>query len=103
MTATASVAGLIPAPEAIRASRKHAGLSQRESAVLIHVSRRSWQSYEEGKAEIKLGLWELYLFKTGQLWVKPIALKTEKTTTRRPGRAANLRPYVAASTQEQIQ
>lgn len=103
MTATASVASLVPTPEAIRASRKQAGLSQRASAELVHVCRRSWQSYEKGKAEIKLGLWELYLFKTGQIWVKPVALKTEKTPTRRPGRAANLRPYVAASTQEHIQ
>lgn len=103
MTAIAAVATLIPAPADIRASRQLAGLSQRESATLIHVSRRSWQCYEDGKAEIKLGLWELYLFKTGQLWVKPIALKDEKKPTRRQGRSANLKPFKAKSQQEQCQ
>lgn len=103
MTAIASVAELIPDCAQIRASRHQAGLSQRESATLIYVSRRSWQSYENGDAEIKLGLWELYQFKTGQLWVKPAELKTESKPSRRQGRPTNLKPYKSKQVQEQGQ
>lgn len=100
MSAIASIAALIPSPAQIRESRRLAGLSQRKSATLIHVSRRSWQCYEDGSVEIKLGLWELYQFKTGQLWVKPIALTSVKKPTRRLGRAANLKPFTAKNLQE---
>jgi len=103
MTAIASIADLIPDAAQVRASRKRAGLSQRASAALIHVSRRSWQSYEKGEAEIKLGLWELFQFKTGQLWVRPLALATESKPTRRRGRAENLKPYTSRQLQEQGQ
>jgi predicted transcriptional regulator len=95
LSAIASVASLIPTHDQVRESRALAGLSQRASATLIHVSRRSWQCYEDGSAKMKLGLWELYQFKTGQLWVKPIALKQDKKAVRRTGRAANLTPFKA--------
>lgn len=103
MTAIASVTDLIPDSAQIRASRQRAGLSQRASAALIHVSRRSWQSYEKGEAEIKLGLWELFQFKTGQLWVKPLALAAESKPTRRQGRASNLKPFKSKQSPEQGQ
>jgi predicted transcriptional regulator len=95
LTAIASVADLIPTQDQVRDSRALAGLSQRQSATLIHVSRRSWQCYEDGTAKMKLGLWELFQFKTGQIWVKPAALQQAKKPSRHQGRAANLKPFKA--------
>lgn len=87
----------VPSPDAaqVRAARKNAGLSQRKSADLIYVSRRAWQTYEDGTVSMKAGLWELFQFKTGQLWVKPLALKADKRATLRQGRPTNLKPFTA--------
>jgi len=85
-----------PAPAVIRASRSEAGLSQDASAALIHVSRQSWQKYESGTVAMKLGLWELYQFKTGQIWVRPLPLKKQRATLRQ-GRQENLTPFTAKS------
>lgn len=78
-------------------ARRTTGLSQRASAELIHVSRRAWQTYEDGRVTMKLGLWELYQFKTGQIWVRPLPLKSEKRATLRQGRPENLTPFKAKS------
>lgn len=83
-----------PTIDQIRVSRSFAGLSQRESADLIYVSRRAWQTYEEGTVPMKVGLWELYQFKTGQMGIRQIAAKP-KRTSRHPGRAENLTPFTA--------
>lgn len=87
----------VPSPDAaqVKASRHSAGLSQRESAELIYVSRAAWQTYERGLVGMKPGLWELFCFKTGQLWLKPLSLKPEKKTSRRTGRVENLKPFKA--------
>ncbi len=56
-----------PSPEAIRARRAAAGLTQTAAAVLIHSSKRTWQDWEAGIARMHPGLWELFLFKTAGL------------------------------------
>lgn len=86
-----------PTAAQVKQSRATAGLSQRRSADLIHVSRRAWQTYEDGTVAMKLGLWELYQFKTGQIWVRPLPLKQERRATLRQGRPENLKPIRAKS------
>jgi len=101
MTTPLTVSSLVPSQDQVRELRLRTGLSQRQSATLIHVSRRSWQCYEDGSAKIKLGLWELYQFKTGQIWALPFAVNKAKASTRHQGRAANLTPFKATKqTQE---
>lgn len=84
-----------PTPENIRKARKNRGLSESAAGELIYVSRESWRLYEKGTTKIKLGLWELFLFKTGQLWLKPVVEVRPKA--RRHGRGENLRPFAANS------
>lgn len=86
-----------PTAAQVKQSRAAAGISQRRSADLIYVSRRAWQTYEDGTVAMKLGLWELYQFKTGQLWVRPLPLKQERRATLRQGRPENLTPIRAKS------
>lgn len=86
-----------PTADQVKKSRATTGLSQRESADLIYVSRRSWQVYEDGTVPMKPGLWELFQFKTGQIWVRPLPLKAEKRATLRQGRQENLTPFKAKS------
>ena len=86
-----------PPPAEIRESRSQAGLSQEASAALVYVSRQAWQKYESGATTMKLGLWELYQFKTGQIWVRPLPVKAEKRATLRQGRHENLKPFKAKS------
>lgn len=86
-----------PTADQVKKCRSATGLSQRESADLIHVSRAAWQTYEKGTVTMKLGLWELYQFKTGQIWVRPLALKAERRATLRQGRHENLTPFKAKS------
>jgi predicted transcriptional regulator len=81
----------------VKKSRAATGLSQIESAELISVSRRAWQTYEDGTVPMKVGLWELYQFKTGQIWVRPLPLKAAKRATLRQGRQENLKPFKAKS------
>ena len=52
-----------PAPEAIRAAREAAGLTQTAAAGLVHSTLRSWQEWEEGKHRMHPGLWELFEIK----------------------------------------
>jgi DNA-binding XRE family transcriptional regulator len=82
-----------PTPQNIRKARKNRSLSESAAGELIYVSRESWRLYEKGTTKMKLGLWELFLFKTGQLWLKPIV--EERPKANRPGRIANLRPFAA--------
>ena len=87
-----------PDKAAIREARKLAGLSQSGAAAIVYVSRRAWQKYEDGSNAMKLGLWELFRFKTGQMWVVPLPLvPPPKKSPRRTGRAANLTPFQAKS------
>ena len=52
-----------PAPEAIRAAREAAGLTQTAAAALIHGTMRAWQEYEAGNRRMHPGLWELFRLK----------------------------------------
>ncbi|WP_426237557.1 hypothetical protein [Pseudomonas sp. TWP3-2] len=83
-----------PTPQNIRMARKNVNLSETAAGELIYVSRESWRLYEKGDTKIKLGLWELFLFKTGQLWLKPVVEKRPPAIRR--GRTENLRPFKAA-------
>lgn len=80
-----------PTPAIIRAARLKRDLSQSAAGDLIYVSRQSWRLYESGDTQIKLGLWELFLIKTGQFCIEPIITKRPKAN--RPGRVQNLRPF----------
>jgi len=84
-----------PTPDNIRQARKNRGLSESAAGELIYVSRESWRLYEKGTTKIKLGLWELFLFKTGQIWLKPVVEPRPKA--KRRGRVENLRPFRANS------
>lgn len=82
-----------PTPENIRKARKMRDFSETEAAEVIYVSRESWRLYEKGTTQMKLGLWELFLFKTGQLFLIPVVEKKPRARTR--GRVENLRPFTA--------
>ncbi|POA45601.1 hypothetical protein C1893_23395 [Pseudomonas sp. MPR-ANC1] len=82
-----------PTPQNIRKARKAVNLSETAAGELIYVSRESWRLYEKGDTKIKLGLWELFLFKTGQLWLKPVVEKRPPAIRR--GNTKNLRPFTA--------
>lgn len=56
-----------PSPDAIRAAREAAGLTQEQAAALVHASKRNWQQWEaeEGTNTRRMhpGLWELFRLK----------------------------------------
>lgn len=83
-----------PTADLVRQMRTNAGLSQEAAAQLVYLTRRAWQRYEEGNP-IKLAVWELFLFKTGQAWIKP-AVVNRKPRRAHPGRVQNLRPAKAS-------
>lgn len=85
----------VPTHTAVKAARLSASLSQGAAAALVHVSRHSWQTYEAGTTQMKLGLWELFLFKTGQIWLKPVPVSVSRPRSKRSGRPENLTPFVA--------
>ena len=62
MTAPAS-----PAPEAIKAARAAAGLTQTQAAALVYCTLRGWQDWEGGKRAMHPAFFELFLHKTKQL------------------------------------
>jgi len=49
-----------PAPEAIRAAREAARMTQTEAALLVHASLRAWQQWEAGDRRMNPGLWSLF-------------------------------------------
>jgi putative transcriptional regulator len=52
-----------PTPEAIRAARAAAGLTQTEAAALIYSGLRAWQEWEAGARRMHPALWELWNLK----------------------------------------
>lgn len=67
-----------PLPLAIRAARHRAGLTQAQAAEVVHSpSYRTWQDWESGATPMPIGLWELFLLKTGQMKVEVVALPEE--------------------------
>lgn len=91
--------GLEPTPQNIRRTRLSLRLSETAAGEVIYVSRESWRLYEKGTTKIKLGLWELFLIKTGRLWLHP-PIPKPVSPRQRPGRIENLRPF-SATTQGQ--
>ena len=58
MTAPAS-----PAPEAIKAARAAAGLTQTQAAAMIYCTLRGWQDWEGGKRAMHPAFFEFFLQK----------------------------------------
>lgn len=90
-----------PDMAAVKKARQLSGLSQSSAASAVYVSKRAWQTYEDGTVAMKVGLWELFLFKTGQLFLAPLVFRTDKKTTRHTGKPENLTPYQAKASKEQ--
>jgi putative transcriptional regulator len=53
-----------PTPDEIRATREAAGLTQSQSAALLHANVRAWQKWEGGERQMHPAFWELYRIKT---------------------------------------
>lgn len=52
-----------PTPEAIRAARHAAGLTQTQAAALVYCALRGWQDWEAGKRAMHPAFFELFLLK----------------------------------------
>ncbi|MFV3292444.1 MULTISPECIES: hypothetical protein [Pseudomonas] len=87
---------LQPTPDNIRRTRLSLRMSETAAGALVYVSRESWRLYEKGETNIKMGLWELFLIKTGQLWIQPTTATPARASKHR-GRVENLRPFAATS------
>jgi len=68
-----STAAPPPEPDAIRAARTAAGLTQTEAGGVVHASLRTWQQWEAGDRKMHPGLFELFKLKTGQASSQPPA------------------------------
>lgn len=66
MAPKASAAGQSPDPATVRALRLRFDLTQEQAAEIVFVSRRTWQDWERGIADMHAGLWELFKIKTGR-------------------------------------
>ena len=53
-----------PTPDALRAKRSSAGLTQSQAAALLGVSRRSIAGWETGERDMPRPLWTLFLMLT---------------------------------------
>ncbi len=53
-----------PQPEAIRAARAAAGLTQAQAGALIYAPLRTWQDWEAGARRMHPALFELFLLKS---------------------------------------
>jgi DNA-binding XRE family transcriptional regulator len=56
-----------PTPAQIRAERLRCGRTQVAAARLVRVSPRTWQQWEQGRAEMPRGLFELFVLKQGDI------------------------------------
>ncbi len=55
-----------PTPDQLRTARRAAGMTQAQAAALVHLTAGSrWAEYEQGKRNIDLARWELFLLKAG--------------------------------------
>ena len=52
-----------PAPEAIRAVREAAGLTQTAAAAMVYSTCRAWQKWEAGDARMHPAIFELFNLK----------------------------------------
>lgn len=55
-----------PTPDAIKAARAAAGLTQTQAAALIYCGLRGWQEWEGGKRAMHPAFFELFLLKSRQ-------------------------------------
>lgn len=56
-----------PTTDQVRIARHAAGMTQAQAAKLVHLRAGGrWAEYEQGKRNIDLARWELFLIKTGQ-------------------------------------
>lgn len=55
-----------PTPDAIRAARAAAGLTQTQAAALIYCTLRGWQDWEAGKRAMHPAFFELFLLKAAR-------------------------------------
>ena len=55
-----------PTPDALRAQRSKAGLTQEAAAALLGVSRRSIAGWETGERDMPRPLWTLFLMLTAE-------------------------------------
>ena len=53
-----------PTPDAIKAVRAAAGLTQTQAAAVIYCTLRGWQDWEAGKRAMHPAFFELFLLKT---------------------------------------
>lgn len=57
-----------PTAEQVAAARKNVGQTQEQAIAMVRGNTaQSWRNWEKGKQQMPLGLWELYLIKTGQV------------------------------------
>jgi len=54
-----------PDPDAIRAAREAAGLTQAAAAALVHAGLRTWSHWEAGDRRMPAATWELFCIKAG--------------------------------------
>ena len=52
-----------PSPEAVKAARETAGLTQEQAGAAVGVARRTWQDWERGQRRMPPGLFELFKLK----------------------------------------
>jgi DNA-binding XRE family transcriptional regulator len=52
-----------PTPEAVKAARIAAGLTQEQAGAAVGVARRTWQDWERGQRRMPPGLFELFAIK----------------------------------------
>lgn len=53
-----------PTPDEIRATREQAGLTQAQSAAMVHANPRAWQKWEGGERRMHPAFWELFRIKS---------------------------------------
>ncbi len=72
-----------PEPQEVKRLRVRYGFTQTEAAEAVHVTIRAWQWWESGKRRIPMGLWELFVIKTGfHPQFQDVKLLSSKATTR---------------------
>ena len=50
-----------PDPDAIRAAREAAGLTQAAAALLVHVDPRTWRRWESGSTRMHPAIWDAFV------------------------------------------
>ena len=56
-----------PTPDQVKAVRSKLGWSAQKSANFVHISQQTWSQYDRGVTGMPVGLWNLFLVKSGEL------------------------------------